>query len=109
MTEQISIMLDSEDKKNFEEFTGMKFVDGMKLLMDNIKYGGQLGLDPFWSEENQKCLQKSIRELEEGKNVVKFTAEEWEKFVNAQELQWQSLWRVPLLANEWQKDVETDK
>lgn len=55
MTEQISIMLDSEDKKNFEEFTGMKFVDGMKLLMDNIKYGGQLGLAPFWSEENQKC------------------------------------------------------
>ena len=87
MTEQISIMLDSEDKKNFEEFTGMKFVDGMKLLMDNIKYGGQLGLDPFWSEENQKHLQKSIRELEEGKNVVMFTAEEWEKFVNGQEIQ----------------------
>ena len=86
MTEQINIMLDSEDKKNFEEFTGMKFIDGVKLLMDNVKYGGQLGLDPFWSEENQKYLQKSIREMEESK-VVKFTAEEWEKFVNEQEIQ----------------------
>lgn len=87
MTETINFTIDSEDVKIFEEKTGLKFVEGVKLLMDNIKYGGQLGLDPFWSEENQKCLQKSIRELEEGKNVVKFTAEEWEKFVNAQELQ----------------------
>ena len=85
MTEQISIILDSEDKKNFEKFTGMKFVDGMKLLMDNIKYSGKLGLDPFWSEENQKHLQKSISEFNEGK-VVEFSEEEWEKFVNAQEI-----------------------
>ena len=42
--------------------------------------------DPFWSEENQKYLQESIREFEEGK-VVTFTEEEWEKFVNAQEIQ----------------------
>lgn len=87
MTETISLTIDSEDKKIFEEQTGLKFVDGVKLLMDNLKYGGQLGLDPFWSEENQNHLEKSIRELEEGKNVVKFTAEEWEKFVNAQEIQ----------------------
>ena len=86
MTETITISIDSEDKKIFEEQTGLKFVDGVKLLMDNLKYGGNLGLDPFWSEENQKHLEKSIRELEEGKNVVKFTAEEWEKFVNAQEI-----------------------
>lgn len=69
MTEQISIMLDSEDKKNFEEFTGMKFVDGMKLLMDNIKYGGQLGLDPFWSEENQILLSKAIEDAKNGRNM----------------------------------------
>ena len=87
MTEQINFTIDSEDVKTFEEKTGLKFVDGMKLLMDNLKYGGNFGLDPFWSEENQKCLQKSIREMEEGKNVVKFTAEEWEKFVNGQEIQ----------------------
>ena len=69
MTEQISIMLDSEDKKNFEEFTGMKFVDGMKLLMDNIKYGGQLGFDPFWSEENQTLLSKAIEDAKNGRNM----------------------------------------
>lgn len=53
--------------------------------MDNVKYGGKAGLDKFFSEENQKYLQESIRELEEGK-VVSFRAEEWEKFVNAQEI-----------------------
>ena len=86
MSELINFAIDSKDVQTFEEKTGLKFVDGMKLLMDNLKYGGNFGLDPFWSEENQKQLQKSIRELEEGKNVVMFTAEEWEKFVNEQEI-----------------------
>ena len=85
MTETISIILDSDDKKNFEETTGMSLGDCMKLLMNNVKYGGKLGFDPFWSEENQKHLQKSVHEMEEGK-VVKFTAEEWEKFVNEQDI-----------------------
>ena len=85
MTETVNIEFNSEDKKIFEEYSGMSFSKGMKLLMDNIKYGGNLGLDPFWSEENQKYLQKSIREFKEGK-VVEFSAEEWEKFVNAQEI-----------------------
>ena len=58
----------------------------MKLLMDNLKYGGKLGLDPFWSEENQKHLEKSINEFKEGK-VVSFSAEEWEKIINAQAIQ----------------------
>ena len=87
MAEMMNFSIDSNDVKTFEEQTGLKFVDGMKLLMDNLKYGGNFGLDPFWSEENQKHLQKSIRDMEEGKNVVMFTAEEWEKFVNAQEIQ----------------------
>ena len=86
MTETINITVDSKDLEEFKETTGMTLRDCMKLLMDNVKYGGKLGFDPFWSEENQKHLQKSICEMEEGK-VVKFTAEEWEKFVNAQELQ----------------------
>lgn len=42
--------------------------------------------DKFWSEENQTYLQESIREFEEGK-IVTFSDEEWEKFVNAQNLQ----------------------
>ena len=86
MTENIVMTFSDDEKKTFEEFSGMKFVEGMKLLMDNLKYGGKLGLDPFWSEENQNQLRKSIREFDEGKDV-KFTAEEWEKFVNAQEIQ----------------------
>lgn len=41
--------------------------------------------DPFWSEKNQKYLQESIREFEEGK-VVSFSDEEWEQFINAQNI-----------------------
>ena len=85
MAEMINFSIDIKDVQTFEEKTGLKFVDGMKLLMDNLKYGGKFGLDPFWSEENQKHLQKSIREMEDGK-VVSFSAEEWEKFVNEQEI-----------------------
>ena len=83
MTETIRI--NSEDKKIFEEFSGMNFSEGMKLLIDNLKYGGQLGLDPFWSEENQKHLQKSISEFEKGK-IVTFSGEDWKKFANSKEI-----------------------
>ena len=85
MTENITMTFDSEDLKEFKEQTGMNLTDCIKLLVDNVKYGGQVGLDPFWSEENQKHLQKSISEFKEGK-VVEFSGEEWEKFVNAQEI-----------------------
>ena len=86
MTETISIEIDSKDLEEFKETTGMTIGECIKLLMDNVKYGRHLGFDPFWSEENQKHLRESIREFKEGK-VVKFTAEEWEKFVNEQEIQ----------------------
>ena len=69
MTETINFTIDSEDKKNFEEKTGLKFVDGMKLLMDNLKYGGKVGLDPFWSEENQMLLRKIREDAEHGRNM----------------------------------------
>ena len=69
MTETISLTIDSEDVKTFEEQTGLKFVDGVKLLMDNLKYGGNFGLDPFWSEENQMVLSKAIEDAEHGRNM----------------------------------------
>ena len=69
MTETINFTIDSEVKKTFEEKTGLKFVDGMKLLMDNLKYGGNFGLDPFWSEENQKVLSKAIEDAKNGRNM----------------------------------------
>ena len=69
MTETINFTVDSEDVKTFEEKTGLKFVDGMKLLMDNLRYGGNFGLDPFWSEENQTVLLKSIEDAKNGRNM----------------------------------------
>lgn len=69
MTETISIEINSDDKKIFEEFSGMKFSEGMKLLMDNVKYGGKLGFDPFWSEENQMLLRKIREDAEHGRNM----------------------------------------
>ena len=69
MTETINLEITSEDKKIFEEFSGMTFSKGMKLLMDNVKYGGKLGLDPFWSEENQEHLKKVFEDAENGRNM----------------------------------------
>ncbi|MBR1807421.1 MAG: hypothetical protein IJ774_13670 [Selenomonadaceae bacterium] len=86
MTETISFAIDSEDLKEFKTQTGMSLADCVKILINSVKYGGKLELDPFWSDENQKQLRKSIAEFDEGK-TVEFTAEEWEKFVNAQEIQ----------------------
>ena len=69
MAEMMNFAIDSKDVQTFEEKTGLKFVDGMKLLMDNLKYGGKLGLDPFWSEENQTVLSKAIEDAEQGRNM----------------------------------------
>ena len=69
MAEMINFAIDSEDVQTFEEKTGLKFVDGMKLLMDNLKYGGNFGLDPFWSEENQTVLSKAIEDAKNGRNM----------------------------------------
>ena len=69
MIEMINLEVTSEDKKIFEEFSGMNFSEGMKLLMDNVKYGGKLGLDLFWSEENQEHLKKVFKDAENGRNM----------------------------------------
>lgn len=69
MTETINLTVDSEDKKNFEAAIGMKIGDYLKLLMDNLKYGGKAGLDPFWSEENQKHLKNVLKDVKDGRNM----------------------------------------
>ena len=69
MAEMMNFAIDIKDVQTFEEKTGLKFVDGMKLLMDNLKYGGNFGLDPFWSEENQNLLSKAIEDAEHGRNM----------------------------------------
>ena len=60
MTETINITIDSEDLKEFKETTGMTLLDCMKILVNSVKYGGKLELDPFWSDANMKELQSRI-------------------------------------------------
>jgi|GEM_PF-2172427 len=85
MTETINFSIDSEDLKEFKATTGMSLIDCVKILINSVKYGGKLEFDTFWSDANQKHLQQSIRDFKEGK-VVSFSDEEWEKFVNAQDI-----------------------
>ena len=85
MTETISMTLDSEDLQEFKKTTGMSVVDCIKILINSIKYGGKPELDPFWSDESINHLKKSINDMKEGK-VVTFTSEQWEAFVNEQDL-----------------------
>ena len=86
MTEMVNIAVESEDLKAFQEKTGISLTDCIKILVNSVKYGGKLEFDTFFSEENLKNLRESIREVEEGK-VVTFSDEEWEKFINAQNIQ----------------------
>ena len=39
----------------------MSIVDCMKILMNSVKYGGKLELDPFWSDENINELKSRIK------------------------------------------------
>ena len=61
MTETISLAIDSEDLKEFKEQTGMSLTDCIKILMNSVKYGGKLELDPFWSDENINELKSRIK------------------------------------------------
>ena len=67
MTEKINLEIDSEDKKYLEELTGMKIGDCMKILLNSLKYGGKLELDPFYSDENIEHLIKVTSEVDSGK------------------------------------------
>ena len=40
----------------------MKFGDCIKILVNSLKYGGKLELDPFWRDENISELKRRIRE-----------------------------------------------
>ena len=61
MTETINIAIDSEDLKEFKETTGISISDCIKILMNSVKYGGKLELDPFWSDENIEELKSRIK------------------------------------------------
>ncbi len=86
MTETISISVASEDLKEFQEKTGMSLNDCIKILINSVKYGGKLEFDTFWSDENMNYLKKAVDDINNDRNLVKFTDEEWEKFVNEQDI-----------------------
>lgn len=41
---------------------------------------------PNYGEKNVKDLEKSIDDINHGRNTITFTDEEWEKFINAQDI-----------------------
>ena len=86
MTDIINIPVESKDFKEFQEKTGMSVTDCIKILINSVKYGGKLELDEFWSDENINYLKKSVDDINNDRNLVKFTDEEWEKFVNEQDI-----------------------
>ena len=67
MIETINFEIDSEDKKYFEKSTGMKIGDCMKILLNSLKYGGKLELDPFYNDENIDYLIKVTSDVDSGK------------------------------------------
>ena len=71
MTETINFTIDSEDLKEFKEQTGMSLTDCIKILMNSVKYGGKLELDPFWSDENIKELKNIAEDVKHGRNMHK--------------------------------------
>lgn len=61
MTKMTNIAIDSEDLKEFNEKSGMSMTECIKILINSVKYGGKLELDPFWSDENINELKKRIK------------------------------------------------
>lgn len=86
MTETINFSVESEELQEFQKTTGMSLTDCIKILMNSVKYGGKLEFDTFWSDEHLAELGRRIDDLNHGRNVVKFTSEELEKFVSEQNI-----------------------
>lgn len=67
----LSVRLDSEDKKKFEEFcsqTGMNVSVAINIFVKTVlrenKLPFEIKADPFYSEENMRRLRKSIAQME---------------------------------------------
>ncbi|MBQ6297050.1 MAG: hypothetical protein IJK81_05080 [Selenomonadaceae bacterium] len=69
MAEMTNIAIDSEDLKEFNEKSGMSMTECIKILINSVKYGGKLELDPFWSDENQTVLREIREDAEQGRNM----------------------------------------
>ncbi|MBP3205123.1 MAG: type II toxin-antitoxin system RelB/DinJ family antitoxin [Lachnospiraceae bacterium] len=74
----LSIRVDSDDKKRFEEFcneTGMNVSVAVNMFMKKVireqKIPFEINADPFYSEANLARLRKSIADVESGKATLK--------------------------------------
>lgn len=85
MTETLTVRLDHETKKAFEDACntlGISMGTAVNMLAKTMGRTYQIPAelckaDRFYSESNMKALQKSIKQLDEGKVVYK-TMEELE-------------------------------
>ncbi len=74
----LSVRVDEKDKKSFEKFcneTGMNVSVAINMFIKAVlrehKLPFEIKSEPFYSESNLQALEKSIKELEEGKLVIK--------------------------------------
>ena len=74
----LSIRVDSEDKKKFETFcneTGMNVSVAVNMFMKKVireqKIPFEVGIDPFYSQENLAEIRRRIDEVKSGKSTLK--------------------------------------
>lgn len=77
MTQTISVKVDSQDKKLFEQFcekTGMSVSTAINMFIKNVNMNRELPFrvkaEPFYSEENLERLKAAIRQIEEDRAQV---------------------------------------
>ena len=80
-TAVLQIRLDADMKKQTDAFfngMGLDTTSGMRLLLKQCLLHRRIPFDviaeaedPFYSEENQKAIKKSLRQIREGKVVTR--------------------------------------
>lgn len=73
----LSVRVNEEDKKNFEQFcneTGMNISVAINMFIKNVLKEHKLPFeisDSFYSKSNMKALKNSIEQINEGKVISK--------------------------------------
>ena len=69
----LSVRVNSEDKKNFEDFceqAGMNVSVAVNMFVKAVireqKLPFEVKIDPFYSRENMERLEKSVQQLKDG-------------------------------------------
>ena len=72
----LSVRVNSEDKKNFEDFceqAGMNVSVAVNMFVKAVireqKLPFEVKIDPFYSRENMERLEKSVQQLKDGNGV----------------------------------------